>query len=90
MARTRTRLAPVHPGEVLDWEFLKPLGLSAADLAARIGMPLEQIEGVLRRERSLDAALALRLGTLFGTTPEFWVHLQGYYDLERARDHPPR
>jgi len=79
------RLPPLHPGEVLREEFLNPLGLSAYALANSLNVPLNRVTAILAGERAVSADTALRLGRFFGTTPEFWINLQGAYDLEVAR-----
>jgi addiction module HigA family antidote len=79
------RLPPLHPGEVLREEFLEPLGLSAYALAKALHVPLTRITAILAGQRAISAATALRLARFYGTTAEFWVNLQGAYDLERAR-----
>lgn len=76
---------PVHPGEVLQEEFLEPLGISVAELAERLRVPAESVEALARRERGVTAEDALRLSRFFGTTPEFWLNLQAQHDLEAAR-----
>jgi addiction module HigA family antidote len=77
---------PVHPGEILDEEFLKPLEMTAYQLAKAIGVMPPRIYEIVRRERAVSADTALRLGRYFGTGPEFWLNLQSHYDLEVARD----
>lgn len=79
-------LPAVHPGEVLQEEFLNPLGLTTADLAARLRMPAESAESLARSERPITADDALRLERYFDTTPEFWLNLQAQYDLEVTRE----
>jgi addiction module HigA family antidote len=81
MPRIRT-----HPGEVLREEFLKPLGLSANALALALRVPATRIGDILRTEkpRAISADTAIRLARYFGTSPEFWLHLQSAYDLSRA------
>ena len=78
-------LPPLHPGEVLREEFLGPLGLSAYALAKALRVPLNRITAILAGERAISADTALRLARFFGTTAEFWINLQGAYDLEVAR-----
>ena len=85
-AITTERLAPVHPGEVLAEEFLKPLGLSANALATKIGVPGNRVSLIVAGKRSVTGDTALRLAAAFGTTPEFWMNLQGQYDLDVARE----
>lgn len=83
--RPGKRLPPLHPGEVLREEFLAPLGMSAYALAKALRVPLTRITAILAGERAVSADTALRLARFFGTTPEFWINLQGACDLERAR-----
>ncbi len=78
--------APVHPGEVLNEDFLKPLGLSQYRLAKDTGMTAMRVSEIVRGERAVTADTALRLGRYFGTSPEFWMNLQMLFDLETARD----
>ena len=75
---------PVHPGEYLREELLEPLGLTAYGLAARLGVPRTRIERLVREETSVTPDTALRLGRIFSMTPEFWINLQGTYDLTLA------
>ncbi|MEI7814456.1 MAG: HigA family addiction module antitoxin [Coriobacteriia bacterium] len=79
-------LAPVHHGEVLLEEFLKPLGLSQNRLALNIGVSPRRINEIVLRKRRVTAKTALRLGRYFDTTPQFWLGLQADYDLDVARD----
>lgn len=78
-------LPPVHPGEQLREEFLKPLGISAYKLAQDIDVPVSRVQDLLAERRAITADTALRLARYFGTTPEFWLNLQRDYDLETAR-----
>ena len=80
------KLAPVHPGEVLLEEFLKPMGLSQNRLAIGIGVPPRRINEIVLQKRRISADTALRLGRFFGTSPEFWIGLQSHYDLDVAAD----
>ena len=82
---TRT-LTPVHPGEVLHEEFLKPLGLSQNRLALDIGVPARRINEIVLRKRRVSADTALRLGRYFDTTPQFWLGLQTDYDVDVVSD----
>jgi len=75
-------LAPIHPGEILVEEFLKPHGLSAYGAARRMHVPRTRIERLARGETPVTVDTALRLGRLFGTTAQFWLSLQNAYDLE--------
>jgi addiction module HigA family antidote len=79
MART-----PIHPGEHLAEE-LKELGISAAELARQIDVPVNRVTGIINGQRSVTADTALRLGHWFGTSPEFWLNLQTLYELRLAR-----
>ena len=76
----------MHPGRVLELEFLELLGMSAYGLAKAIGVMPPRAYEVLRGERAVSADTALRLGRYFGTGAEFWINLQSRYDLEVARD----
>jgi antitoxin HigA-1 len=77
-------LPPLHPGEVLREEFLKPLKLSPYAVAKACGVPRTRIERIAREELGISADTALRLGRYFGIEPEFWLNLQTHYDLEKA------
>ena len=77
-----SRLPPLHPGEVLREEFLKPMGLAPYTVAKACGVPRTRIERIARGELGISADSALRLGRFFGIEPEFWLNLQTRYDLE--------
>jgi addiction module HigA family antidote len=79
-------LPPVHPGEVLKEEFMKPLGLSANALARAIRVPANRVSAIINGDRGITADTALRLAKALGTTPEFWLNLQKHHDLDCARD----
>jgi addiction module HigA family antidote len=79
-------LAPVHPGEVLLEEFLRPMGLSQYRLAKSTGVPPRRINEIVHGKRAVTADTALRLGRFFGTGERFWLNLQVRYDLEIAKD----
>ena len=79
-------MPPIHPGETLREDFLKPLGLSANRLAVELLAPATRINDIVRGKRAITADTALRLGRYFGTTPQFWINLQANFDLETARD----
>ena len=83
---TAQKLAPVHPGEVLLEEFLKPLGLSQNRLALNIAVPPRRINEIVLGKRRITAETALRLARYFDTTPQFWLGLQTDYDLDVAAD----
>ena len=78
------RLAAVHPGDVLLKDFIEPLGITRYRVAKNIDIPQRRIDLICRGEAAVSAEMALRLGRLFGTTPEFWINLQAQYDLEVA------
>jgi antitoxin HigA-1 len=80
------RLKPVHPGEILQEEFLKPLNLSMNALALDLHVPVTRIADIVHERRAVTPETALRLAKYFGTTPEFWVNLQARFDLESAKD----
>ena len=73
-------MRPVPPGEILNEEFLKPMGLTANALAKAIGVPPNRITASLKDERGLTEDTAIRLGTFFKTSAEFWMNLQTTYD----------
>jgi len=75
---------PIHPGEILAGE-LEEIGMKALELAVRIGVPNNRIYQILEGKRSITANTALRLGTFFNVSPEFWLSLQKAYDLDLAR-----
>lgn len=77
-------LAPIHPGEVLAEDFMKPLGLSQYGLAKAIGVPPRRINEIVQGKRSITADTALRLGRYFGVSPQSWMNLQTHYELEIA------
>ena len=77
---------PIHPGEILTEEFLEPLGMTAYQLAKEIGVPAPRVYDIARGKRAISADTALRLARYFGTSPEFWLNLQGHYDLELEED----
>jgi antitoxin HigA-1 len=79
-------LPPVHPGEVLKEEFMKPLGLSANALARTLRVPANRVSAIVNGDRGVTADTALRLARALGTTPDFWLNLQKQYDLDCARD----
>ncbi len=77
-------LPPVHPGEVLLEDFMKPIGLSQYRVAKDIGVSPLRISQIIRGKRSITADTALRLARYFGTSPTVWLRLQARYDLEVA------
>jgi addiction module HigA family antidote len=80
------KLNPVHPGEVLMEEFLKPLDLSQNRLAIEIGVDARRINEIVQGKRAVTANTALRLARYFDMSPEFWLGLQSQYDLDVEED----
>ena len=80
------KLPPIHPGEILLEEFLKPLGMSMNKLAEQLHVPANRITQIVEGRRSVSGETALRLARYFGTSPEFWLGMQKDYDLQVARD----
>ena len=80
------KFAPVHPGEILLEEFLKPMGLSQYSLAKDINVPARRINEIVHGDRSISADTALRLSRYFGMSENFWMNLQARYDLEIQKD----
>ncbi len=81
------RLEPIHPGEVLKYEFMDPSGLSATALAKAVGVTPARINEIVRGRRGITAETALRLARYFGTDARSWMNLQDRYELEiAARD----
>ena len=75
-----------HPGEVLNEEFLKPLGMSVNALAIALRVPATRIGAIVKGERSVTADTALRLARFYGTSPEFWMNVQALHDLTKTRE----
>ena len=86
MAKKTKTMPPIHPGETLREDFLKPLGLSANRLAIELRVPVTRVNDIVRGRRAITADTALRLARYFGTTPQFWMNLQTNYDLDVAHD----
>jgi len=82
----RKKLTPIHPGEILLEEFLKPLGLSQYRIARDLSVPPRRINEIMHGKRGITADTALRLGRYFGTSARFWLNLQARYDLEVEND----
>jgi antitoxin HigA-1 len=83
---TARKTPPLHPGEMLREEFMKPLGLSANALALALRVPVTRISEIVHERRSVSADTALRLARYFRMSPEFWMRLQAQYDLESTQD----
>ena len=81
MSKKNGRLAPVHPGEILREDLMKPLGLTVSGLARELKVPVSRLSEIVNGRRALNADAALRLSRYFGSTPEFWINLQAAYDL---------
>jgi addiction module HigA family antidote len=80
------KLSPIHPGEVLLEEFIKPMNLSQNRLAIDIGVDARRINAIVLGKRSVTADTALRLARFFGNSPQFWLGLQTQYDIDVAED----
>lgn len=80
------KMKPVHPGEMLREEFMKPLGLTMNRLALDLRVPVTRIGDIVHERRGITADTALRLARYFNNTPEFWMNLQSWYDLEVAKE----
>jgi addiction module HigA family antidote len=82
---TMKRLPPVHPGEVLLEDFLKPRGLTPDRVAQGIGVPAPRVHQIVKHERGISADTALRLARYFGTSAEVWMRMQARYEFEVAK-----
>ena len=80
------KLPPVHPGEVLLEDFLKPMGISQYRLAKDLGVLPRRINEIVQGKRAITADTALRLARYFGTSVEVWMGLQADYEVEKARE----
>ena len=80
------KINPIHPGEILFEEFLKPLGITQYRLAKDISVPPRRINEIIHGKRSISADTALRLSRYFGLSERFWLNLQARYDLEVEKD----
>jgi len=83
---TNKKLPPVHTGEILLEEYLKPLGISQNKLGRDLNVPAQRINEIVRGQRAITVDTALRLGRYFHTSPQFWLNLQARYDLEMAEE----
>lgn len=83
---TDSKLAPIHPGEILLEEFLEPMGISQYRLAKDLQVPPRRINEIVHGKRRISADTALRLARFFGTSERFWMNLQVRYDLEVEKD----
>ncbi|MDH5768642.1 MAG: HigA family addiction module antitoxin [Nitrospirota bacterium] len=80
------KISPIHPGEILMEEFLKPMGISQYKLAKDINVPARRINEIVHGKRSISADTALRLSRYFNLSERFWLNLQSCYDLEVEKD----
>jgi addiction module HigA family antidote len=83
---SKRKISPIHPGEVLMEEFLKPMGISQYRLAKDISVPPRRINEIVHGDRCITADTALRLGRYFGVSPQFWLNLQSHFDLAQEED----
>lgn len=81
---------PTHPGEILEKEFLRPMGLSQVELAKRMGVSIQRINTLINGKRDITAESAILLSRALKTTPEFWMNLQDTLDLYEAERHLAR
>ena len=84
--RNVEKLPPIHPGEILDGEFLRPMNITQYRLAKAIGVDARRIHAIVHGQRSITAETALLFSRFFGNSPGFWMGLQSQYDLETAQD----
>jgi addiction module HigA family antidote len=82
----KKKMAPIHPGEILLEEFLKPMTISQYRLAKDISVPARRINEIVHGQRTITADTALRLGKYFNMSPQFWLNLQAHFDLAVADD----
>ncbi|MDP2038709.1 MAG: HigA family addiction module antitoxin [Ignavibacteria bacterium] len=82
----KNKITPVHPGEILLEEFLKPMEITQYRLAKDLGLPLSRINQIVLSNRAITAPTALLLSKYFNLSEEFWLNLQNRYDLETAKD----
>ena len=80
------RLPPIHPGEILDEEFLRPMNITQYRLAKAIGVDARRVHAIVNGERGISAETALLFSRFFGNSARFWMGLQSQYDLETAED----
>jgi addiction module HigA family antidote len=80
------RIRPIHPGEILQEDFLIPMNISAYKIAKATFIDQTRISEIIRGKRSISIDTALRLSKFFGTTPEFWINIQTQYDMENKKE----
>ena len=83
---TARKLAPIHPGDILLYDFLEPMGISQYRVAQDISVSARRINEIVHGTRRITADTALRLSRYFGTTERFWLNLQSRFDLEEQKD----
>jgi addiction module HigA family antidote len=81
-----TKLREIHPGEILQEEFLRPLEITKSRLAADIDLPIERVDEIVNGRAPIDIETAVRLGVYFKTDARFWVNLQSEYDIRTAEE----
>jgi addiction module HigA family antidote len=86
MAGNKRQVRLAHPGEILNEEFLKPLGMTVNALAMALHVPGNRLYAIVDGARGISPDTAMRLGRYFSTGPEFWVNLQAHYDLESTKE----
>ena len=86
LRKATDRMPPLHPGEFLREDFMKPLALSMNALALALRVPATRISEIVNERRGITVDTALRLGIYFGTSPDFWMNMQAAYDLAIAED----
>ncbi len=86
MTRSKKKLSPIHPGEILNEEFLRPMNVTQYHLAKAIGVDARRIHAIVHGERSITAETALLFSRFFGNSAVFWMGLQSQYNLEREQD----
>ena len=80
------KMPPVHPGEILLEDYLKPFGLSQNQIARDLRVPVQRINEIINGKRSITMDTALRLARYFNTSPQFWLNMQTHFDFETAKD----
>jgi antitoxin HigA-1 len=80
------RISPIHPGEILQMDFLEPMNITAYKLAKETFLDQTRISEIIKGKRSVSIDTALRFSRFFGTTPEFWINIQTQYDLETKKE----
>ena len=84
--KNKVKIPPIHPGEILLEEFLRPVGITQYRLSKDINVPPRRINEIVHGKRAISANTALRLGRYFNMSPQFWMNLQSHYDIEVETD----